>query len=71
MIHPTDVAVDYIWEYFSKMFFSKETDVLITAIEKILAGAQHRPFHPDTEQHKDFLAAQSKAIAALKKILPW
>jgi hypothetical protein len=66
MIHPSDVAVDYIWRYFSEMFFSKETSKLNAAIEKILAAANHRPFHPDTAQHKAFLAAQAKAIAELK-----
>ncbi len=67
MLHPSELAVDYIWQYFSDMFFSAETKRLNAAIEKILTAARHRPFNPDTAEHRAFLAAQLVAIAALKK----
>lgn len=67
MLHPNSVAVDYIWQYFSAMFFSKETQGLNERIEKILAAVRHRPFNPDTAEHKAFAKAQLAAIEALEK----
>jgi len=70
MIHPSEVAVDYVWQFFSDTFFSEKTRSLNERIEKIRAAAQHRPFHPDTEQHRAFARAQLVAIAALKQDVP-
>ncbi len=70
MLHPSELAVAYIWQYFSDMFFSSETKQLNTAIEKILAAAAHRPFNPDTAAHRGFAAQQLAAIAALKQEWP-
>jgi hypothetical protein len=70
MIHPSEVAVAYIWQYFSDMFFDPATKALLPVIEKIRAAAQHRPFHPDTPQHHTFAAAQLAAIAQLENQRP-
>ncbi len=70
MIHPSEVAVDYIWQYFANMFFSPETRQLNQALEKISAAARHRPFNPDTPQHQSFVAAQLDAIQRLKADWP-
>jgi len=70
MLHPSEVAVDYVWKFFSDTFFSEKTSKLNERIEKICAAARHRPFHPDTAQHRAFVQAQLKAIAALKLEMP-
>lgn len=67
MLHPSELAVEYIWQYFSDMFFLAETKQLNTAIEKILAAAAHRPFHPDTAAHRAFAEKQLAAISALQQ----
>lgn len=70
MVHPSEVAVDYVWQFFSDTFFSEKTRHLCERIGKIRSAAQHRPFHPDTEQHRAFARAQLEAIATLKKEMP-
>ncbi len=70
MIHPSEVAVDYVWEVFSATYFSEKTRQLNERIEKIRAAAQHRPYHPKTEQHQAFARAQLAAIDALKLEMP-
>lgn len=70
MIHPSDVGVGYIWQYFSDMFFTEDTRRRNDAIEKILLAAQHRPFNPATAQHRAFAAAQLAAIEQLEKVWP-
>ncbi|MFM7401848.1 MAG: GSCFA domain-containing protein [Bacteroidota bacterium] len=65
MIHPSDVAVNYIWDYFSGTYFSESTRQTNAALEKINAALRHRPFNQDTEQYRAFLAAQEDALRRL------
>ncbi|MBK6950057.1 MAG: GSCFA domain-containing protein [Haliscomenobacter sp.] len=48
MIHPSEMAQDYIWDYFSKSFFSEKTLRLIRGVEKVRQAMQHRPLRPDS-----------------------
>ncbi|MFN0174920.1 MAG: GSCFA domain-containing protein [Saprospiraceae bacterium] len=70
MLHPSELAVDYIWQFFSDTFFSEKTRKLNERIDKTRAAAQHRPFHPNTSQYRSFAQAQLEAIAALKLEMP-
>ena len=70
MVHPSEVAVDYIWQAFCGTFFSSSTKALLGNIEKIQAAARHRPFNPDTLEHQAFLQAQSEAVKRLQKECP-
>ena len=56
MLHPSDLAIDYIWEKFSLAFFEKKTLDLIDEWTKIRQALDHKPFDPDSEQYKNFLA---------------
>lgn len=55
MLHPSAVAVRYIWEIFSDTFFNRETTDLMKRIEEINQALEHRPFHPESETYKRFL----------------
>jgi len=70
MVHPSDVAVDYVWQFFSDTFFAEKTRSLHARIERIQAAARHRPFHPDTAAHQAFVRAQLAAITGLKQEYP-
>lgn len=70
MVHPTAVAVDYVWQFFSETFFSEPTSRLNDRIGKVLAGFQHRPFNPQTAQHQAFMRQQLALIASLKQEYP-
>lgn len=65
MVHPAGAAVDYIWEHFSEAFFPLETQNLLAQIAKIRAAVAHRPFHPDTPEHRAFAQQQLDAIEKL------
>jgi hypothetical protein len=71
MVHPSATAVGYIWERFSETFFSEETQLLNTRIEKVKTAAQHRPFNPESAQHQAFINKQLSDIAALKAVYPF
>jgi hypothetical protein len=70
MAHPSDVAVGYIWDFFSETFFSEKTKRLNDRIGKIIAAVSHRPFNADTAEHHAFAQAQLAAIENLKKEQP-
>ena len=65
LVHPSDVAVDYIWQHFADTFFTPDTQKLMSRMEQIRLAVAHRPFHPDTIQHRNFEQAQLLAIADL------
>lgn len=70
MVHPSEVAEEYVWEFFKKTFFTGETNQLLARVEKIRAAAQHRPFHPNTQQHQAFVQVQLDAIRQMEEEYP-
>ena len=56
MLHPSEQAVDYIYERFAETYFSEEAKAMVAEWEPIKAALAHRPFNPDSEEHKAFLA---------------
>jgi hypothetical protein len=67
MLHPSEQAVDYIYELFAETYFSEEAKAMVAEWEPIKAALAHRPFNPDSEEHKAFLAkvsAQQDAFLA-------
>lgn len=55
MLHPNEVAHDYIWQRFSSTYFNSSTMELVTQWEKLMKNFQHRPFHPESAGHQQFL----------------
>lgn len=55
MVHPSQVAVNYVWERFSSVCFSEETLRIIEESENIRRAVAHKPFHPESEEYKRFL----------------
>lgn len=58
MLHPSDVAIEYIWKKFSETYFSKETKDVIKQIDSIQKALEHKPFNAESEAYKEFLTKQ-------------
>lgn len=54
MVHPSTLAIDYIWDIFKNSLFSDHTISLISEAEKIADAINHRPFNPDSIAHRKF-----------------
>ncbi len=68
MLHPSDQAVAYIWEKFSAAYFGKETEQFLAEWKPIGEALGHRPFNPDAEEYRRFLAnAKEREKAFLEK----
>jgi GSCFA family len=65
MLHPSTVAIDYIWEQFSKTYFENNTIEIVKEVKQIIQAKNHRPLNPDTKSHKKFLQDQ---IAKIKEL---
>ncbi|MEM9983191.1 MAG: GSCFA domain-containing protein, partial [Bacteroidota bacterium] len=55
LLHPNTQTQTYIWERFVKCFFTEETQQQMQQWQKIRNALQHRPFHPESKQHQQFL----------------
>ncbi|WP_455585605.1 GSCFA domain-containing protein [Bacteroides sp.] len=71
MLHPSPVAIRYLWERFSEVFFSDETKKIMEECESIRKALAHRPFHPDSEEHKRFLGQIVLKIERLNGKYPY
>lgn len=70
MAHPSHVAVDYIWQRFSDVAFSSNTQTLIERIERITKASEHRPFNAVSEEHKTFCRTHLERIIRLEQEYP-
>ena len=57
MIHPTEVAEDYIWNKFVSRYMDAQTSELISEWATIIDAVNHRPFQPSSAAHQQFLKA--------------
>lgn len=71
MLHPSQVAVDYMWECFGRTFFSPATRQFLHEWERLKKGLAHRPFDPDSEAYQRFLSQILLNIEELKEKLPY
>lgn len=55
MIHPSDMAVDYIWKHFSESFFTAETQLIIKEWQQFVRAVSHRTQNPQSKEYQDFL----------------
>ena len=70
MLHPTDQAVEYIWERFAATYFSDETNRFLAEWRPVKAALGHRPFNPDGEEYRLFLQRTREKAEKLKEKYP-
>lgn len=70
MIHPNQIAIDYIWERFSEASISEESHSIMEEVHSIQKGLQHRPFNPNSESHQQFLSKLQDKMVKLQKQFP-
>ena len=54
MLHPSETAIQYVWERFCETFFDHETRQILSEAEKLYAASQHRPFHATSDEYREF-----------------
>ena len=56
MLHPSQQAVDYIWERFVDIVFSDSAQEYLREWKPVKEALAHRPFNPDSDAYRSFLA---------------
>jgi len=70
MIHLNSIAVNYIWQKFDRRFFNDETREVLKKVDEINRAAAHKPFHPGSEDHSEFVKKTLQKISHIETIFP-
>lgn len=71
MIHPSDVAIDYIYEIFSQSFFKEETNNLAQECEKLTRRLRHRHMTDDVSVIEKFNLSTQQIIDRILSAYPY
>lgn len=70
MLHPSEQAVDYIWERLVEWCFNDEAIAFMDEWRPIRQALTHRPFNPESEEYLRFMQQTHERLAAFKKKYP-
>lgn len=65
MLHPSQQAVEYIWQQFVEAYFSPRAKQFLQEWQPIKQAFAHRPFHPESGEYQQFLAQTRQKEADL------
>jgi hypothetical protein len=70
MLHPNQVAIDFIWERFCESAIAEEANPIMQEVLDIQKSLAHRPFNPNSDNHLKFLVNLNTKISTLTKKFP-
>ena len=71
MVHPSDVAIEYIWQTFQATYFDDHSTQAIARCERVSKRLKHRPMSNNPDVVARFNADTQAVIANLKKEYPY
>jgi hypothetical protein len=71
MLHPSQTAIDYIWERFCESFIDENSSETMNEVQEIQKGLNHRSFNPDSEQHLKFISKLQQKMNSIKERFPY
>ena len=70
MLHPSDQAVEYIWQRFSEVYLSDEAKAFLKEWAPLKAVLNHKPFDPESPDYKALMDKTMLKVAALSEKYP-
>ena len=70
MLHPSDQAVEYIWQRLQETYLSNSAKDFIEKWKPLKEAIRHRPFNPDGAEYKAFANKTKENIAKLRLQYP-
>lgn len=67
MLHPTEQAVEYIWERFVENCFSYKAKEYLKEWKPVKEALGHRPFHPESAEYKSFMIKTRELITKIEQ----
>ena len=71
LLHPSQVAIDYIWERFVESSISDDVIISMNEVEAIQRDLSHRPFNTSSESYKKFQIQLDTKINNVKSKFPF
>lgn len=71
MLHPTNLAVQHIWQIFEQALINKESVTISSKIRKIINAVRHRPINKNSMEFYNFLTSFQKKIDELEQKHPF
>jgi hypothetical protein len=71
MLHPSKIAVQYIWERFSETYFNAEIIQINKEIQQIIQASEHRLVNPTRENSDRFAKQMLLSIEPLERKYPY
>lgn len=71
LVHPNDVAVDYIWDRFVQTWISPSAYQIMDEVDSIRKSLAHRPLHAGSQAHVSFREKLEKRIGQLQDKYPF
>ncbi|WP_298554071.1 GSCFA domain-containing protein [uncultured Algibacter sp.] len=71
MIHPNQLAINYIWNTFKNVWVSDESSKVMDDVDAIQKGLQHKPFNPQSQSYKAFLQNIEAKTKTLQSQFPF
>lgn len=70
MLHPSSLAIEYIWEHFSENRLSKESLEILKEWNDIRKAINHKPFQPESKAYKQFILQTLLKMERINKKMP-
>lgn len=70
MLHPNQVAIDYIWQRFSQSWLTPEANGYLKEVSKIVLARHHRPSLHPTASYRNFIQQTLEKIFDLSRRYP-
>ncbi|MBY0478410.1 MAG: GSCFA domain-containing protein [Chitinophagaceae bacterium] len=70
LAHPNYAATQFVMEQFATYAFREPTLELMKEIRQIVTAKNHKPFHPGSKQHQQFLKQQLEKTMAIAESHP-
>ncbi len=71
MLHPNPTAINYIWQCFTATQIAENSYPVMEEVDAIQKGLAHRPFNPNSENHRKFLHSLNQKIIRLQEHYPY
>lgn len=71
MVHPTPLAIQYIWERFVETYMTQDTQQEMRALHQLYLDRHHVVLHPDSIESQKFMQRLREKETALGVRYPW
>lgn len=71
MLHPSQQAVEYIWQRIQSSFFSPASECFLSSWQPVNAALHHRPLHPESDDYAWFISYAKQRLELFANQYPF